>query len=67
MAKALERQADAQDRQDATVRKHAAKACDAERGDTAESRAAFAAKYGRHGHDAFGRCVSQTAKADDGS
>jgi hypothetical protein len=66
-ARALEQQADDQDRQDATARKHAAKACDAERGSTADSRAAFRAKYGRHGHDAFGRCVSQTVKAGDGS
>jgi hypothetical protein len=66
-AKALEQQADAQDRQAATARKQAAQACAAERGSTADSRAAFRAKYGRHGHDAFGRCVSQTARAGDGS
>jgi hypothetical protein len=66
-AKELEDQAEAQDRQDATARKHAAKTCAAERGTTADSRAAFTAKYGRHGHDAFGRCVSQTAKAGDDS
>jgi hypothetical protein len=66
-ARELEQQAEAQDKQDATTRKHAAKTCDAERGSTADSRAAFKAKYGKHGNDAFGRCVSQTAKAGDGS
>jgi hypothetical protein len=66
-AKALEDQADAQDKQDATARKSAARQCDAERGSTADSRAAFKAKYGRHGHDAFGRCVSKLAKEDDAS
>src|SRR4051794_11701801 len=66
-AKALEDQAEAQDRQEATARKRAAKACAAERGTSADSRAAFTAKYGKHGHDAFGRCVSQTAKTGDDS
>jgi hypothetical protein len=66
-AKALEDQAEAQDRQDASARKSAAKTCAAARGTTADSRAAFKAKYGKHGHDAFGRCVSQTAKAGDDS
>jgi hypothetical protein len=43
----------------------AAKACDSERGATADSRAAFAEKYGtgRHKRNAFGRCVSATAKS----
>src|SRR4051794_193663 len=41
----------------------AAKACDTERGTTADTRAAFAAKYGSgpHKRNAFGRCVSTTA------
>ena len=45
----------------------AAKACDTERGTTADSRAAFADKYGtgRHNRNAFGRCVSATAKSSD--
>jgi hypothetical protein len=62
-AKALEQQADAREAQDATARKSAAQQCDAERGTTADSRAAFKAKYGKHGRDAFGRCVSKLAKA----
>ncbi len=66
-AQALEQEADAQDKQDATARKHAAQSCDAERGSTADTRAAFKAKYGKHGHDAFGRCVSQLTKEGDGS
>ena len=43
----------------------AAKTCDTERGTTAESRAAFADKYGtgRHNRNAFGRCVSAAAKS----
>jgi hypothetical protein len=43
----------------------AAKACNAERGTTADTRAAFAAKYGTgpHKRNAFGRCVSATAKS----
>jgi hypothetical protein len=61
-AQALEQQAQAQDREQATARKNAARTCAAERGTTAASRAAFKAKYGKHGHDAFGRCVSQLAK-----
>lgn len=44
---------------------NAAKACDTERGTTADSRASFADKYGtgRHKRNAFGRCVSATAKS----
>jgi hypothetical protein len=47
------------------ARVNAAKACDSERGTTADSRAAFADKYGtgRHNRNAFGRCVSATAKS----
>jgi hypothetical protein len=43
----------------------AAKACREERGDTEESRAAFREKYGTNANkrNAFGKCVSQTAKA----
>src|SRR4051812_47330421 len=41
----------------------AAKACDTERGTAADTRAAFADKYGSgpHKRNAFGRCVSTTA------
>ena len=44
---------------------NAARECRAERGDTAESREAFRAKYGtnENGRNAFGKCVSQKAKA----
>ena len=58
--------ADEQDQQDATAFKNAAKACDAERGDTAESRAAFAEKYGTgpKKRNAFGKCVSEKARGE---
>ena len=47
---------------------NAAQTCDTERGETAASRAAFNEKYGRSENDrnAFGKCVSQTARAQDG-
>ena len=53
-----------QQREDA--RENAAEQCKAERGTTAESRAAFRAKYGTNanGRNAFGKCVSQKAKAN---
>jgi hypothetical protein len=40
----------------------AAKACTTERGTTAESRAAFTAKYGGKAASAFGKCVSSKRK-----
>ena len=43
---------------------NAAKECDAARGDTDESRAAFATTWGTH-ENAFGKCVSETAEAND--
>jgi hypothetical protein len=45
--------------------RNASKACRAERGTTAASRAAFDQKYGtnKNKRDAFGKCVSQAAKA----
>ncbi len=43
------------------ARTNAAKECKTERGETAESRAAFAAKYGAKGNG-IGKCVSQKAK-----
>jgi hypothetical protein len=59
--------ADAQDKQDATEFKNAAKECDAERGDTDATRQAFAEKYGTEGSNrknAFGKCVSQKVRED---
>jgi hypothetical protein len=63
-ARAKEKAADAEDQQQATEFKNAAKECDAERGDTDESRAAFNEKYGtnRNKKNAFGKCVSQKAR-----
>jgi hypothetical protein len=65
-AKAKEKAADAEDQQEATEFKNAAKTCDDERGDTDESRQAFADKYGTNANkkNAFGKCVSQTARAN---
>jgi hypothetical protein len=71
-ATAKEHAADELDAQQATEFKNAAKACDDERGDTEESRTAFAVKYGTNGtegttgyrRNAFGKCVSQTVKAN---
>ena len=47
------------------ARANAARECREERGDTDESREAFRAKYGtnENGRNAFGKCVSQHAKA----
>jgi hypothetical protein len=49
------------------AKSNAAKLCDAERGTTAETQAAFEAKYGttKNGNNAFGKCVSQQAKAQE--
>jgi hypothetical protein len=60
-----EQAADAKDQATAQARKSAAKTCDEERGETAESRAAFDGRYGtnRNKANAFGKCVSKTAKA----
>ena len=59
------------DTQEEQAEVNAAQACNTERGTTADSRAAFADKYGtgRHKRNAFGRCVSATAKStgDEGS
>jgi hypothetical protein len=48
------------------AKSNAARECRDERGDTDESREAFRAKYGTNanGRNAFGKCVSQKAKAD---
>ena len=68
-----------QDKEDAAAAeefKNAAKECDDERGDTAQSRKAFAEKYGtnHNKNNAFGKCVAQKAhdqggegNQDDGS
>ncbi|HEX6584587.1 MAG TPA: hypothetical protein VF056_13370 [Thermoleophilaceae bacterium] len=66
-AKEKEAAADEQDQQDATEFKNAAKECDAERGDTDESRAAFAELYGTNADksNAFGKCVSKKAKENN--
>ena len=62
MVKKLEAQAD---EQEAEAEKNAAKQCKAERGTTAQSIAAFKEKYGTNKNkaNAFGKCVSQLAKA----
>jgi len=66
-AKAKERAADEQDAQDAAEFKNAAKECDSERGDTEETRGAFAEKYGtnENNRNAFGKCVSSKASEDE--
>ena len=68
-AKAERAEQDAADAEEAEERVNAAKTCDAERGDTAQSEKAFADKYGTNGNkkNAFGKCVSQTAEGDSGS
>jgi hypothetical protein len=62
-AREQEQAADAEDASERAARKSAARACDEERGDTEESRAAFRAKYGTNENksNAFGRCVAQGA------
>jgi hypothetical protein len=68
-AKAERAEEDAEDAAEAAARVNAAQTCDAERGDTAETRKAFEDKYGTNGNkkNAFGKCVSQAAKGDNGS
>ena len=62
-AKALRQMDDTQEQAEV----NAAKACNTERGSTADSRAAFAEKYGtgHHMRNAFGRCVSATASSTE--
>jgi hypothetical protein len=62
-AKQLEAAADAEDREQIAARKSAAKTCAAERKLIGET--AFAEKYGtnKNKRNAFGKCVSATAKA----
>ena len=63
-ATAKEHAADVKDQQAATEWKNAAKECDAARGDTDESRAAFGTTWGTD-ENAFGKCVSDTAQANN--
>jgi hypothetical protein len=62
-AKQQEAAADAEDRKQIAERKNAARTCAAERKELGET--AFADKYGtnKNKRNAFGKCVSQTAKA----
>ncbi len=62
--KCVSRRSRAESRQRAAAVKNAAKQCKAERMELGE--AGFAAKYGsgKKGKNAFGKCVSQTAKAN---
>jgi hypothetical protein len=64
-AKAKQAEDDAQDAADAEKTTNAAQTCDAERGDTAQTRKAFEDKYGTNGNkrNAFGKCVSQKEAA----
>jgi hypothetical protein len=65
-AKAKRAKQDAADAAEAKEFKAAAEACDAERGDTSQTRQAFADKYGTNGNkkNAFGKCVSQMVGDD---
>jgi hypothetical protein len=52
-----------------SARQNAAKACKAERGTTATTIAAFKVRYGKNANkaNAFGKCVSTLAKAQNSS
>ena len=65
-AKAKRAEQDAEDAEEAEERTNAAEECDAERGDTKESREAFEEMYGtnRNKRNAFGKCVSGKAGED---
>ena len=67
--KAVQAEQDAEDAEEVKERTNAAKTCDAERGETAESRKAFEEQYGtnRNKRNAFGKCVSQKAQEGDES
>ena len=64
--KAKQAAQDAADAEEAEERTNAAKACDEERGDSSETRKAFADKYGTNANkkNAFGKCVSQKTHED---
>ena len=66
-AKENKQEADQQDAQEQQNRINAAKQCKTERGSTDASRQAFANKYGTNANkrNAFGKCVSKTAKAQN--
>ena len=66
-AKANKAELDREDAEEAEARQNAARQCKAERGTTEESRKAFAAKYGTNASksNAFGKCVSQKAQAQN--
>ncbi|MBI5103640.1 MAG: hypothetical protein HZB46_01370 [Solirubrobacterales bacterium] len=68
-SKELEQAADAEDKAQAMARRSAARQCDDERGETTASRAAFREKYGtgKTKANAFGKCVSKLAKAQQDS
>jgi hypothetical protein len=65
-AKAERAEQDEEDADEAEDQTNAAQECDTERGDTPESRKAFAEKYGTNNNkrNAFGKCVSQKAHED---
>ena len=65
-AKAKQAAQDAADAEQAEERTNAAQECDAERGDTDESRKAFEEQYGTNGNkkNAFGKCVAEKARDD---
>jgi hypothetical protein len=60
-ARAKRAEQDEEDAEEAEERKNAAQECDAERGDTQETRKAFEEKYGTNHNkrNAFGKCVSR--------
>jgi hypothetical protein len=64
-ARAMEKEADEQDQEEATAFKNAAKECAAERETLGED--AFREQYGTNANkrNAFGKCVSQHAREDD--
>ena len=68
-AKAKRAEQDVEDAKAAEERTNAAEECDAERGETQETRKAFEEKYGTNGNkkNAFGKCVSEKAREADES
>ena len=64
-ARANKKAEDQEDEEETEDRQNAAEQCDAERGETAATREAFRQKYGtnRNKSNAFGKCVSQKAQA----
>jgi hypothetical protein len=68
-ARRQQEQADEADQEQIEARQNAARQCRTERGTTEQSREAFAERYGTNENDrnAFGRCVSQRARAQQSS